>query len=150
MDRLRITTYRTMVLALMYASFTASPLHAGPRVSRLRCEYQKSPLGIDATNPRFAWMIGDQKRVCYKPLIKSWLLRTLMICMPMLATCGIVARSSRTNPAKLSMLAKPWLRAPGITGKCVSGTSQDSCPNTANRHGGKWVYYNQRTGLETG
>ena len=51
-----------MVLVLMYTSFTASPLHAGPRVSRLRCEYQESPLGIDATNPRFAWMIGDQKR----------------------------------------------------------------------------------------
>ena len=62
MDRLRITTDRTMVLVLMSASFIASPLYASPRVSRLRCEYQKSPLGIDATNPRFAWMIGGQKR----------------------------------------------------------------------------------------
>ncbi|MDD1652764.1 MAG: hypothetical protein LUO86_07000 [Methanomicrobiales archaeon] len=31
-------------------------------VDRLRCEYQENPLGIDAVEPRFSWILLSERR----------------------------------------------------------------------------------------
>jgi len=41
----------------------ADPVMAGPGAPvNLRCEYLTNPLGIDVTQPRFAWVLGDSER----------------------------------------------------------------------------------------
>ncbi len=43
------------LIACGRASMTVKP-------TQLRCEYQETPLGIDAKQPRFSWILGDERR----------------------------------------------------------------------------------------
>ncbi|MGH7992930.1 MAG: hypothetical protein ACREDQ_05400, partial [Limisphaerales bacterium] len=66
-------TVRRFPLGIMLA-FTPAAL-AGPTVSELLCEHLENPLGIDATQPRLAWILKsgerDQKQTAYQILVAS-------------------------------------------------------------------------------
>jgi alpha-L-rhamnosidase len=59
----------TMVLVFTSAAF------ADPTVSELRCQHLENPLGIDATQPRLAWILNsgerDQRQTAYQVLVAS-------------------------------------------------------------------------------
>jgi alpha-L-rhamnosidase len=65
----------TLFLALASLICAAGPLWAGVAADRLRCEYQKDPLGIDVVKPRLSWIVKSdergEKQTAYQVLVAS-------------------------------------------------------------------------------
>ncbi|HYF31638.1 MAG TPA: glycoside hydrolase family 78 protein [Chitinophagaceae bacterium] len=51
--------FAAVMLCSLAVAYTA--LAAPPRAYNLRCEYLINPLGIDAANPRFTWILHDER-----------------------------------------------------------------------------------------
>jgi len=49
-------------LGLLDLSVFAAPGSAAPEVAGLRCEFMKTPLGIDDARPALSWIIRDERR----------------------------------------------------------------------------------------
>jgi len=67
----------TCFIAMVMLIAAACPCWAGVGVARLRCEYLKDPLGIDATQPRLSWILQaderGQKQTAYRVLAAATL-----------------------------------------------------------------------------
>jgi len=76
----RLTGNRYFVLLFVAAQIFAAKADAAPQtnpiaIERLRCEYQKQPIGIDHTAPRLSWTLTSdqrgQKQTAYRILVAT-------------------------------------------------------------------------------
>ena len=66
---------KTLLLTLAASLLLPLSVIHAVEIQKLRCEYLKDPLGIDATKPRLSWVLEDdergQKQTAYQILVAS-------------------------------------------------------------------------------